>query len=229
MTDEERRTRSRERSRKWRAEHPGYHAEAMRKWRKDNPAKIKEINEKQLARIHANPALDAHTKEQKRAYFESHREQSRESGRAWQKRNRAHGRRKGREWYRKHREEYLAHLRRKRAKWRAEHREEHKARARRTYQRNALVHRAKSARRRKRVAGAAGHHTIEQWMARVAYYGWRCRWCRKELTLATLTMDHVIPIAKGGTDWASNLVPACGSCNSRKYTNRNYRPKTILG
>ena len=29
-------------------------------------------------------------------------------------------------------------------------------------------------------------------------------------------VDHVIPVAKGGTDDPSNLVPACGPCNRAK-------------
>ena len=31
-----------------------------------------------------------------------------------------------------------------------------------------------------------------------------------------ITMDHVIPISRGGTHGIGNLVPACASCNNRK-------------
>jgi hypothetical protein len=41
-----------------------------------------------------------------------------------------------------------------------------------------------------------------------------CRYCRA--TDAPLTIDHVTPIALGGTDDPSNLVTACRDCNAGK-------------
>lgn len=78
-----------------------------------------------------------------------------------------------------------------------------------------------------RKRGASGFHTYEQWMARVEFYGWRCVYCKKELTPKTLTQDHVKPISKGGSDWASNLVPACKPCNSSKSNKWRRREKGI--
>ena len=40
----------------------------------------------------------------------------------------------------------------------------------------------------------------------------RCYYCGGAAT----EVDHVIPVAKGGTDDRSNLVPACGPCNRAK-------------
>lgn len=39
-----------------------------------------------------------------------------------------------------------------------------------------------------------------------------CYYCKREAT----TVDHVIPISKGGTNEESNLVAACKTCNSAK-------------
>jgi 5-methylcytosine-specific restriction endonuclease McrA len=65
-------------------------------------------------------------------------------------------------------------------------------------------------------SNAPGGHTFEQWLARVEFYGWQCRYCGTTLTAKTLTQDHAIPLSRGGSQWSANLVPACLSCNSRK-------------
>lgn len=50
---------------------------------------------------------------------------------------------------------------------------------------------------------------IEEWGNECAYCGYKQK--HKELTL-----DHIISIAKQGTDDYSNLLPACRSCNLSK-------------
>lgn len=126
--------------------------------------------------------------------------------------------------------------------WKAAHADEVLATRRASYQRNAEVRRAESrayarahaeattaknaawkaenrarataheAVRRARIAGAAGHATAEQIAARVAYYGGRCWMCRAPWE----HIDHVKPVARGGSNWPANLRPACASCNSAK-------------
>jgi 5-methylcytosine-specific restriction endonuclease McrA len=63
---------------------------------------------------------------------------------------------------------------------------------------------------------AKGFHTRNAFYEKLEYYGNRCYYCNKPLTRMTATEDHRIPLSKSGTDWLSNIVPACGSCNSRK-------------
>jgi hypothetical protein len=43
-----------------------------------------------------------------------------------------------------------------------------------------------------------------------------CRYCGSSAPDVKLTVDHVMPVALGGTDDPSNLVAACASCNSGK-------------
>ena len=43
-----------------------------------------------------------------------------------------------------------------------------------------------------------------------------CQYCSKKITLASCTIDHVIPKSKGGKHVWSNIVLACSSCNQRK-------------
>lgn len=55
--------------------------------------------------------------------------------------------------------------------------------------------------------------TAQQWIGIKAAYRWCCAYCHRK---RPLTMDHVIPLSRGGPHTASNIVPACRSCNSRK-------------
>jgi len=43
-----------------------------------------------------------------------------------------------------------------------------------------------------------------------------CQFCGKKLTMKTLTLDHVIPRAKGGATSWTNIVCACMKCNTVK-------------
>lgn len=66
--------------------------------------------------------------------------------------------------------------------------------------------------RKARQRGAAGSCSRAAFDARWAYYGGRCWMCGEEAT----AMDHVIALARGGSNWPANLRPACVACNSRK-------------
>lgn len=53
-----------------------------------------------------------------------------------------------------------------------------------------------------------------------------CQFCLTQFPQSQLTLDHVLPISKGGkTNW-ENIVAACGPCNSRKGNNEKIKPKT---
>ena len=44
----------------------------------------------------------------------------------------------------------------------------------------------------------------------------RCYYCGQVVGYARLTMDHVIPLARGGKSEKFNLVPCCKECNTKK-------------
>jgi 5-methylcytosine-specific restriction protein A len=43
-----------------------------------------------------------------------------------------------------------------------------------------------------------------------------CYYCEKKFTPAELSMDHKVPIGRGGQSTKSNCVVACKDCNSKK-------------
>jgi len=56
-----------------------------------------------------------------------------------------------------------------------------------------------------------------QWWKRKRAMG-ICHHCGGKFAPAELTMDHLVPIIRGGKSTKGNLVPSCKQCNSeRKY------------
>lgn len=43
-----------------------------------------------------------------------------------------------------------------------------------------------------------------------------CHYCENKFSSRELTMDHIVPIARGGTSTHGNIVPACKNCNREK-------------
>ncbi len=43
-----------------------------------------------------------------------------------------------------------------------------------------------------------------------------CHYCSLQGKPADLTMDHLIPLIRGGQSVKGNLVPACKTCNNKK-------------
>ncbi len=43
-----------------------------------------------------------------------------------------------------------------------------------------------------------------------------CHYCGRRFPARELTMDHVVPVARGGKSTKGNVVPCCKECNTRK-------------
>ena len=89
---------------------------------------------------------------------------------------------------------------------------------------------AASSRRRARLAAAPVNDlTPSQWEAIKQHYNHRCVYCpdncwRCQRKQHKLTIDHIVPISKGGSHTVSNIAPACSTCNKKKNAGPPPRP-----
>ncbi len=44
----------------------------------------------------------------------------------------------------------------------------------------------------------------------------KCHFCGKIFPPEALTMDHIVPLSRGGKSTRGNVVPCCKSCNNEK-------------
>ncbi|MDZ7599365.1 MAG: HNH endonuclease [Desulfobacterales bacterium] len=43
-----------------------------------------------------------------------------------------------------------------------------------------------------------------------------CHYCQAPTPAQELTMDHIVPLARGGKTTRGNVAPCCKTCNTRK-------------
>jgi len=169
---------------------------------------------------------------QKRAYYEAHREEKREKDRQYREKNKEKIAARMRQYYLAHKEYLDLKARGRKQRYRLQHaaklhaysrayEQTRRAASRSAYRRThleALRNRdqVKAATRRARLRGSTATLTVKQWASIKDHYGHRCVYCHRKMK--RLTQDHIIPLSKGGTHTLINVVPACLSCNARKYT-----------
>jgi len=115
--------------------------------------------------------------------------------------------------------------------WRARNRErkrlanklweaENKDRARQCYYDYRKRNRDKAAswaqNRASRKRGAEGQFTAADIQRIFKLQSGRCAYCRIKLKLSKVSRDHIVSLAKGGTNHPRNLQVLCPLCNSRK-------------
>lgn len=71
-----------------------------------------------------------------------------------------------------------------------------------------------SQRRRAILRSCTADLTSSEWSACLDAFGHRCAYCGDD---AVVTQEHVVPLSRGGGHTRSNVIPACGLCNRRKF------------
>jgi 5-methylcytosine-specific restriction endonuclease McrA len=172
---------------------PGKNRAACRKWRGDNIEKAREADRKRY------PARRA-----------ERLERARKDWRSLNPDDRAKRAAELREWK-------AANPDRVKAMWvrtYARNRDKIASRIRRWGRENPEARAAIRDRRRAREASAAGDYTKEDVRALLKSQGRVCFYCHA--TLKKFSVDHFIPLARGGSNGPSNLVLSCLPCNCRK-------------
>ena len=86
---------------------------------------------------------------------------------------------------------------------------------------------AKNHNRRSRLKGAEGKITASVIKQIVSVNNYCCAYCTKEIKTG-YTIDHIIPLSRGGTNKIDNLTLACRSCNSSKRTRTAEEFRSLL-
>lgn len=165
-------------------------------------------------------------KARSKAYQEAHKEQIRENKRLYQQAHKEHLAAYIKQWQQENsREAYLK-------QWQQEHQEEQRIYKRMYYlshqeelrehakqygktEQGRLVNKAHKHRRKAQKLAAGGSYTARDIHLQLERQKHKCYWCHKKLE--QYHIDHVIPLARGGSNAPDNLVLACPRCNmSRK-------------
>lgn len=117
-----------------------------------------------------------------------------------------------RKW-RKENPQYHTEYMRNRYNTDEEFREKMKKESLKNRKKNILKHYVREHQYRAKRKNAKGNFTIDEWQEILNKNNNKCVICG---SFEHLSIDHIIPITKGGTNYASNLQPLCRGCNSRK-------------
>lgn len=141
-------------------------------------------------------------------------ERGRAYGREWMRRNPKKARAAMRRW--RERNPELRRARNREYKRAAYRRDPEKFKAQRAayIATHPEVKRARDQAYRARRLAAAGAFTGAEWRALVLRFNNCCAYCGAP---GPLEADHRVPLARGGTNYIDNILPACRTCNGRKH------------
>jgi 5-methylcytosine-specific restriction endonuclease McrA len=168
-------------------------------------------------------------------------EQVKANQKRWYQENKAKATAKAKEWAEKNadrvkelnrKQEAKPETKTKRRQWERDNPEKMTAKHRRWRHNHPAKAKLVGYRRRQLQKDAPGTFTDDELRARIDFYGHRCYLCGcnwDALPSKDQTIDHIIPLSKGGTNWPANLAPACRSCNSKKGGNQYTKAASMGG
>lgn len=95
------------------------------------------------------------------------------------------------------------------------HPEKNRANARAQYRKNPARYAAHARNRKARLKAAQGSHTAAEIAALRQRQRGRCANCKTSLA-GGCHVDHVVPLARGGSNWIKNIQLLCPPCNLSK-------------
>ena len=81
-----------------------------------------------------------------------------------------------------------------------------------------LTRRHNSKIRKYRIKNIIGSYRKVEWEKLKKKNKYTCLCCGQKEPKIKLTIDHIIPVSRGGTNYINNLQPLCSKCNRFKYT-----------
>lgn len=221
-------------STEWYRKHPGKKAEADKKYRLEHREELRE-----KARISYAVNLEKY-KEYRKKYYQDNKSLSSKRNKEWILANPEKNRGYKRKWATNNQDKIRAHRvavapiisiknkeryrangepikDRARNRWRnltPEQRLEHNKKRRERYAKNPDIRNIPAILRQATDRVGFGKITKLEWKEVCEKYGNKCYYCG---STGKITLEHLLPVSRGGTNELSNLRPACPSCNYSKH------------
>lgn len=127
---------------------------------------------------------------------------------------------KSREWYQANKERAKKRIK----EWAENNKDKVRMYAKNHIHRNRAANRQRCKRRRLLIS-VNGKFTHDEWMAIKSAHSFICQICKQAEPDIKLTIDHIIPLSKGGRHHRANIQPLCRSCNAKKGAKLNASTK----
>lgn len=151
--------------------------------------------------------------ERKKVRYQENKEVYKEKAKRWQDANLD----KVKQYKAKYRNSHKEELNEKRREYDASHADDKSIRGKKWRKNNPDKHALKERRRRARKKEAGGSHTIDDINRLKVIQNEKCAVCKSKLG-KSYHVDHIMPLALGGSNDASNLQLLCPPCNLSKHS-----------